>query len=70
MIDVSKLVLKSKWTARSIPTTGVAAIMFPGIYVRLLLPEWIKPRYSFVKDYIANPDHNRWQYTLKDEVLH
>jgi hypothetical protein len=31
----------------------------PGTIVRLLLPEWIKPQCSFLKDYVANPDHNR-----------
>jgi hypothetical protein len=32
-----------------------------------ILSEWIKSRCSFVKDSVANPDHNRWQYT--DTVL-
>jgi hypothetical protein len=33
--------------------TGVKGIEVPGIYVRLLLSEWIKLRCSLVKDYIA-----------------
>jgi hypothetical protein len=32
--------------------------------------EWIKPRYSFLKDYIANTDYNRWKYTLRTDVFH
>jgi hypothetical protein len=31
----------------------------PGTIVRLLLSEWIKPQCSFVKDYVAESDHNR-----------
>jgi hypothetical protein len=36
-------------------------IVPPGTIVRLLLSVWIKPRCSFVKDYVANPDHNNVQ---------
>jgi hypothetical protein len=39
----------------------------PGTIVHFLLSELIKPWCSCVKDYVANPDHNRQQYT--DTVL-
>jgi hypothetical protein len=39
----------------------------PGSKVRLLLSVWIKSRCSFVKDHVANPDHNRRKSTDDDD---